>query len=196
MIDYQWPHAELDKVSIFTGTNDPVKNRELYHQIESFFSNLFNVDVILMPSGRSAISALLKYYGLNRSHTVFAPKWTSHCVWDMITRLANPESVYSSTCNGAIVVHKWGNIEKLSQPANHIVIEDSVDSLILDTSTLFPNNGDFEIISLPKTIGSYTGGLILARNQQKASELRSFIRENTPLGVHQSGLRLLHTINK
>jgi len=175
------------------GANDLLKNGTLYHTIESFFSNIFGTEVILMPSGRAAISVLLKYYGMNRSHTVFAPKWTSHCVWDVITRLANPTSEYASTNNTVIAVHKWGQVEKISQPANQVVIEDSVDSLILDSSTLFPNNGDFEIISLPKTIGSYTGGLILAKDSLKAKALRSFIQENIPLGVHQSGLRLLHT---
>ena len=190
MIDYQWPYAEMDKKDISSEIKEFEKNVNLYSKIESFFSELFQTHVILMPSGRASISLLIKYFKTNRSHIVFAPKWTSHCVWDMITRFANPSIDCSEKCDTIIAVHKWGNIEKLSKQYAANIIEDSVDSLIINSKSLFPNNGDFEIISLPKIIGSYTGGLILVKNKEKANSLRSHIADDIELGKHQTRLRL------
>ena len=185
MIDYQWPYCEMKKKTISPEITGSVKNIGLYSKIESFFSELFQTHVILMPSGRSSISLLIKYFNINRRHIVFAPKWTSHCVWDMITRVANPTIDCSDKCDVIIAVHKWGSIEKLVKQYPAHIIEDSVDSIVTNYKSLFPNNGDFEIISLPKIIGSYTGGLILVKTKEKADALRSGIIDRLELGQHQ-----------
>ena len=176
--------------------NDMKRNIGLYHKIEDFFSELFRVDVLLMPSGRASISLLTKHFHINRSQTVFAPKWTSHCVWDMITRFANPTIECNDKSDFIIAVHKWGNIEKLSKEYTAQIIEDSVDSIFIDRSTFFPNNGEFEIISLPKIIGSYTGGLVLIKNKKNVDQLRSYITGNIDLGNHQSKLRFEYALHQ
>ncbi|MEP6616491.1 MAG: putative PLP-dependent aminotransferase [Ginsengibacter sp.] len=191
MTDYQWPHPVIDHETFLQ--NNEVKNILLYLKIEAFFSELFDLDVLLMPSGRSSISLLLQYFGTNRSKTIFTPKWTSHCVWDMITRLANPTIDCQHGCDTIIAVHKWGQIEKLSSKYSANIIEDSVDSIFTKNSTYFPNDGEFEIISLPKIIGSYTGGLILVKNKKNVENVRSYINQNIELGKHQSKLRFNYT---
>jgi len=36
----------------------------------------------------------------------------------------------------------------------------------LNKKALFPNNGEFEIFSLPKIIGSISGGLVITKNKR------------------------------
>jgi hypothetical protein len=67
-----------------------------------------------------------------------------------------------------------------------IIIEDSVDTIHLDTSSLFQNNGIAEIISLPKIIGSFSGGLILTRDKKLSDYIHSVQQSNLELGISQS----------
>lgn len=195
MTDYQWPNPALSPNYVFTKNSDSQINLDLYRKIESFFSQLYDLDVILMPSGRASISLLLRYYGLNRSHVVFAPRWSSHCVWDSITRVANPTINCDESCNLIIAVHKWGQIEKLDRIYKCSIIEDSVDSIVTNNRTWFPNNGDFEIVSLPKVIGSYTGGLILCKDSITAKTLRSLLVEDIDFAIYQSELRFRQALS-
>ena len=65
-------------------------------------------------------------------------------------------------------------IEKKFKKNYKYSIEDSVDSIILDKSAMFPNNSKFEIFSLPKIIGSVQGGLIFSRD----TDFISFIKKS------------------
>jgi putative PLP-dependent aminotransferase (TIGR04422 family) len=189
MIDNQWPYPKINSTDIFNTNIDSSDCVKLTSEIENYFKKIFDTEVILVPSGRAAISILLTYFNINRSHTVFAPKWTSHCVWDIVTRLANPITEFKADCDLAIAVHKWGKIEKFSNTVTSKIIEDSVDSIISSPKTLFPNNGDVEIFSLPKIIGSYTGGLIVVKVKKIADAIRESIKYNYELGSYQSKLR-------
>jgi putative PLP-dependent aminotransferase (TIGR04422 family) len=142
-----------------------------------------------VPSGRSAISIILRTNGLSRGDSVFAPRFSSNCVWDAISHTADPCNHFHPEVDAAIAVHKWGQVHKFSEDNDFLIIEDSVDSLFISNDTLFPNGGRYEVVSLPKIIGSYTGGLILVRDSNDASKLSNLQADNAELGRYQSRLR-------
>lgn len=193
--DYQWPSPDLKYMVDFVEKSDHEMESKLTTDIQDFFKKKLNSNVILMPSGRSALSLILKYYKVNRSHSVFSPKWSSHCVWDIITRYSNPESETPSVSDYALMVHKWGAIDLLSEKSNCVCIEDSVDSVFVNGSSLFPNNGDFEIISLPKIIGSYTGGLLVCKSSKLLEEISEIKGNDLSLAKYQSRLRHNYALN-
>ena len=182
MIDYQWPNPLKGNRS---------SNFFSQSEIEFFFKEIFKKDVILVPSGRAALSIILNFYNISRKDKVYAPLWTSHCVWDVITRIANPSTVLNEDNDVVIAVHKWGEVEKIDKQEikKSIIIEDSVDSIIEDNCSLFPNDGQFEIFSLPKIIGSFTGGLIVVKNTEDYIKIKSTISENLEFAKYQSRLR-------
>lgn len=186
--DYQWPRPVLTSKDRYF-SNRPTERVKLIDDIEMFFRKLFDVEVILVPSGRAAIAIVLKFLGINRSHTVFTPKWTPPCVIDAIGRTSNPNTIYSKDCNVAIAIHKWGQVQRFSKRPISRLIEDSVDSIITSPKSLFPNHGDIEIFSLPKIIGSYTGGLIAVKTKRLSEKIRASIISNNELAQHQSRLR-------
>src|SRR5262249_52346147 len=149
MNDYQWPDPVLKSNDKYLA-DDRSERKKLAIGIEEHFRKIFDVEVILVPSGRAAIAILLKYLNINRSHTVFTPKWTPPCVINAVARFGNPNTIYTKDCNVAIVPHKWGQVARFSEKCCAFVIEDSVDSIITSPEALFPNCGEVEIISLPK----------------------------------------------
>ena len=69
---------------------------------------------------------------------------------------------------------------------NQVIIDDSADCLPTKNYKPFENGSNYEIISLPKTIGSFCGGIILAKrtnffNFCKAKQLKGKV-----LGFNQS----------
>ena len=72
----------------------------------------------------------------------------------------------NADCN--IIVHKWGNTFKLLKTNNskkQILIDDSADSFPGAKYRPFENKSDYEILSLPKLIGSFCGGIVLTKNK-------------------------------
>jgi len=59
----------------------------------------------------------------------------------------------------------------------------------MDSKSLFPNNGKYEIISLPKIIGSYSGAIIFSRDKDFKTYIRTLQKENKSLGQHQSYIK-------
>jgi len=183
--DYQWPSSSLN---YFKNNNDFSSEsvEKLINKIEDFFSQQYDCYVCLMPSGRSSISIILRYLNFTRSKTVFIPKWSSNCLYSSIgpysnvsTDLIDPDLI--------LVNHKWGYGYQLHQDySKKIIIEDSVDTIHLDNSSLFQNNGIAEIISLPKIIGSFSGGLILTRDKKLSDYIHSVQQSNLELGISQS----------
>lgn len=171
-MDYQWPIVTECNYFEFNTQNNYI-DIDSYKEIEAFFSEKFNTRCYLFSSGRAAISAVLKYYNINRSKIVYAPRWSSHCLWDAVSRHSDPTCIYDDNVDVSINVNKWGFIHKLE--TSGIKINDSVDSLLLPNYKL-DDDVEFEIISLPKIIGSYSGGLILTNVnnlEDYVSELRS-----------------------
>jgi len=182
--DYQWPSA-FGKRYNFINKISAYNNKKSLKRIENFFKNKFGYDVRVFPSGRAAIATILRFLKINRSNEVFTDKWSSHCLFNTIgaytninTEIHNPDLV--------ICIHKWGEIKKIKIKKKFQIIEDSVDSLVLNKKTLFPNNGEFEIFSLPKIIGSISGGLVITKNKKFIKFCKQEQKKNKKLGIYQA----------
>lgn len=158
-------------------------------QIENFFNAIYpNAYAVLMPSGRSALRLILIYLGLKRPDLVSIPKYSSHCIINSVGLVATPIQHFTAETKQSIVFHQWGYIRVIGSMSG--IIEDSVDSLIPASGNLFPNDGRFEIISLPKVYGTLIGGLILCQHQRDADKLRQFRDDSNLLSQKHFYLRL------
>ena len=186
--DYQWPNYFYQPLDYSTvNVNDGCLD---YAEVEGLFSGyLPEVEYCLVSSGRSAISGVIQFLQLGRGDFVYAPPYSSHCIWDSICHFCTPSSNLTLPVELAIVVHKWAYVEKVGSCTHKNIIEDSVDNLIDKNTTLFPNNGFVEIISLPKVTGSCAGALVLSRNSQLLDFLRDQRQADPALSIHQSLLR-------
>lgn len=193
MLDYQWP--EVVSLSDYKQTLDWQVCERKYVEIESTLTQRFGVDAVLLPSARAGIASILEFYGISRKHQVYAPNYSSHCVWDAIGRVSNPTTILREGVDVILAVHKWGYRYGLNNISNAIVIEDSVDNLITG-GNLFPLNGEFEILSLPKTIGSYCGGVVLTKNTDYVERVKATRLNNKALVTHQSSLKYKKYMNK
>jgi putative PLP-dependent aminotransferase (TIGR04422 family) len=190
--DIQWPSLDSTETPFLDDAN-PERRAEYVEHIESHFESRFGVEAVLIPSDRAAISMILSANDISRGDSVFAPQWSSHCVWDAISHIGDPSAHTHSDLDAAIAVHKWGKVHEFAGATEFLTIEDSVDSLFVSDETLFPNGGRYEIISLPKIIGSYTGGIVLCRDSSDAAAISDLRGENVELGRHQSKLRFQET---
>jgi putative PLP-dependent aminotransferase (TIGR04422 family) len=194
---YQWPIPQIstpfkNEYNEFDNLITKIDN------IETYFEGIFSNKVVLMPSGRSCISAILKINKISRGDIVWAPKWSSHCVWNNISYFATPTINFKNTPKVYLNIHKWGHIHILkSERFNKnidILIEDSVDSLIVNKNALFPNDGNYEVFSLTKIIGSYSGGLLLCKNKNDYVKAKELQYKNMRLGFEQSYLKYINCV--
>ena len=159
-------------------------------RIERHFSALWpGVEVILTPSARAGLALVLGSLPLGRGKVVHVPRWSSHCVWNVVSRFGDPGVGWDPRPDASLVVHKFGYTAGLSRPWGGLVLEDSCDSIFLEGGGLFPNGGLAEFISLPKTMGTVAGGLILTRDPHLAQEWRTATREFSELNQNQAILR-------
>lgn len=171
---FQWPEPVACKFK----KNNPVYynfknyiNKEASKsktiKIEKFFSTEYKSKyALLCPSLRASINIILKYKNYNRSNTVNVPLWTSACLLHSLTGITNV-SVKSNISDSIIVVHKWGHTFKLEKnPKKKLIIDCSNDSMPGKNYKPFENNSNYEVISLPKIIGSYCGGIILTNDKK------------------------------
>ena len=163
----QWPSGifspkYFDRVSNFE------KNSLLKKEIEDFFTERFGYQSVLFPSARNAIYSLMLAKGITRLDRVYIPNFSSNCLYSIFGRCSSVSTDYNNQ-KIVLVNHKWGIINHThANPNTAVIIEDSCDSIITNESLVFPNGGDYQILSLPKIIGSISGGLILFRNRQDA----------------------------
>ena len=82
--------------------------------------------------------------------------------------------------DGTIIFHQWGYTHNPSKSG--IIIEDSVDTLITPKGNVFPCDGRFELLSLPKIFGTIFGGVVFLsnpdrfRNTQKIRKDRKLLK--------------------
>jgi putative PLP-dependent aminotransferase (TIGR04422 family) len=186
--DYQWPQANK-LISQYYSTNDWNSIKSIYADIEAQLTEIFGFRSLLLPSARAGISSILEFSRASRDHVIFAPKYTSYCVWDLICRFSNPTIKFSNEVNFAITVNKWGYVSQLSKSPDIVLIEDSVDSLVTESSALFPLGGDFEIFSLPKLIASQSGGVVLSKNENYINWIKETRFQDKELILRQSLLK-------
>jgi putative PLP-dependent aminotransferase (TIGR04422 family) len=189
---YQWPLPQIND-SFKKELLSFEKLRKKIDIIESFFEKRFSTPAVLLPSGRSCISAILKINNISRGDIVWAPKWSSHCVWNTITNYATPTVNAYDQARVFLVVHKWGHEHTLCREFNNnkIIIEDSVDSLMLAGKDLFPNAGDYEVFSLSKLIGSYSGGILICKDIANYDLAKELQKKTLRLGAEQAYLKYL-----
>ena len=144
---------------------------------------------VLCSSGRAAIVLALIESEVSRSDFVGVFPYASHCVLDAISRVATPLSgPTATTAPLRIVYHQWGYVQETDLPNN--TIEDCVDTLCVAGTKLFPGGGRFEIWSLPKILGTTSGGVLWCRDEEAAQKIRC-LRDERGGGLFQWIIRLL-----
>ncbi len=126
---------------------------------------------VLVSSGRAAIRLVHSLMGISRGDCIGVPRYASHCVLDVVARSAAPVLYqHPGTRKSDLVYHPWGylNAGEWMKP----IIEDAVDTLLVPGNDLFQVGGDFEIWSLPKILGTSSGGVIWCREASDAESLR------------------------
>jgi putative PLP-dependent aminotransferase (TIGR04422 family) len=187
--DYQWPVAVVPSDDTYRTESVQLASPDDYRSIEQFFEYRFNVPAILMPSGRSALASILDYLHINRSHLAFASKWSSACVWETLGRVTNPTAALTPDVNIVVAIHKWGFSHQITGQGDSYIIEDSVDSLFTKASALFSLGGDFEILSLPKLVGTYSGGIVFTRDVAFEHFVQAKRALNPSLALHQAQMK-------
>ncbi len=144
---------------------------------------------VLCSSGRSALSLVLQNLKMTRSNTIGLFPYASHCVIDAVSRNCTPLFGKDSiNANVRIVNHQWGFVQEKNLKLN--AIEDCADTLCKSGTDLFPAGGSFEIWSLPKILGTSSGGILWCRDEKTAIEIRN-LRNKRNGGLLQWILRLL-----
>ena len=169
-----WEKAQ--KPNFYDWINYPeISSSIIEKEFEGFYPGY---NAILFSSGRSAIGAILKLFNLSRSNLVFCSPWSSHCVLNTISTSATPitnlNSIDKNPLTAAIIYHQWGYLHKnfKLKTKNKLIINDFADSLLMKNAEILKKDLDFLIISLPKSIGTFTGGIILCRSDKDAESLR------------------------
>lgn len=190
--EYQWPSEKFFPKKFLSA---PSKRKALRSALEDFFSTYFQHECVLAPSARAAISLILKAEGYGRAQSVFASPWSSHCVWSAVTPYSRPVSSFDEKPNAVIAVHKFGILSKFKSPYSGLIIEDSCDSLITSPSALFPNEGKYEIVSLPKVTGIAFGGLIICKDKNSSLALKKMSSTYSDFNEFCAKLRWNHPKN-
>lgn len=186
--DYQWPQAN-ELIPHYYSTNNWNSLKSIYDDIEAQLTQIFGFRALLLPSARAGISSILEFSSASRDHLIFAPMYTSYCVWDSICRFSNPTIKFNNEVKFAITVNKWGYVSQLMKSSDIVLIEDSVDSLVTEPSAIFPLGGDFEIFSLPKLIASQSGGVVLSKNENYINWIKETRFQDKELILTQSLLK-------
>ena len=179
--DYQWPDFDFKLNSFNSTPKTSASAQDMLHKIEDFYSQKFNTPAYLFPSARAGLSAIFRFKNISRQHTLFAPKWSSHCVWDVISRYANPTSVHYPNIDLALVVHKWGYQFQTTLQDPSKIIHDSVDSIFTSYQLSLPS-AEFEVLSLPKILGTFCGGIVFSKNKS-FDQFMLQLRQNSSLGL-------------
>ena len=183
--DYQWPSCFVKNPRYIKRKSKQSYNAKLKN-IEEFFSLKYGYNSILVPSARSGIALILRYLKFSRQNDVFVNKWVSHCIFNTVGAFTNISTNYFKP-DLIICVHKWGYEQKIINNLDKkFIIEDSVDSIILNRKKLFVNNGDYELFSLPKIIGSVSGSIIITKSKDFYNYCKYYQKKNKQLGIYQS----------
>ncbi|TAL66349.1 MAG: putative PLP-dependent aminotransferase [Legionella sp.] len=158
--------------------------------LEGMLSDLFLGGYpVLCSSGRVALVLALIESGMTRESLVGVFPYASHCVLDAIARVATPlAGSAAKSAHLRVVYHQWGFVQETELPSNSI--EDCVDTLCIPGAALFPGGGRFEVWSLPKILGTTSGGILWCRDRETAKKI-STLRDKRGGGNFQWLMRLL-----
>tara|TARA_B100000787_G_scaffold93749_1_gene69217 strand:+ start:175 stop:1146 length:972 start_codon:yes stop_codon:yes gene_type:complete len=192
--DYQWPSFFISSNQKYNSKNEKKINLKLINKIEDFFHKYYGFKIILFPSARAGIGSILRFLKIDRSKEVFVNKWISYCIFNTVGKHTNITTNFKDP-DVALAVHKWGYRQIIPKKKNIKIIDDSVDSIITNKNDLFENEGDFEIISFPKIIGSVSGGIVITKDKNFYEYAKKEQIKNKELGQYQSR-RKFEEINK
>ncbi|MBF0346931.1 MAG: putative PLP-dependent aminotransferase [Magnetococcales bacterium] len=152
-------------------------------RIEAALANMFpGYSPVLVSSGRTGLELALEHLQLGRSDLVGIFPFASLCVLEAVSRVATPLAGPSTLhAPHRLIFHQWGFVQEHHGTAS-IVIEDAVDSLCAPGCQLMPAGGNHEVWSLPKIIGSLSGGVIWCRHANDAAKIR-LMREGRKQGT-------------
>ena len=172
---FLWPKVKFNLYNIF-GVYQ-------YEHIEKKFNQMFPSGYpVLCSSGRVALYIAINEYNLARENRINLFPYASHCVINSIARLTSPVP-YTENDKTDIIYHQWG----ITHEVNHVpLIEDSVDSLYELNTPLFCQGANFEIWSLPKILGTSSGGILWCKKESDAERIRK--RMNHTKGITFSWL--------
>ena len=174
---WQYENATSLILNLIKSTRYLFKSRmQNISEVELYFSRYFGKEVKLMPSGRSAIHNFALSMGMSRDQTAFVTKYSSYCLYQSLGTLMNVSTDFVKP-ELVVVNHKWGNRNTETRKINgSTVIEDSCDSLMIQGTELFPNNGQVEIVSLSKVIGTPSGALVLFKESNLKEKNRVVVQ--------------------
>lgn len=181
---FLWPESKVFLAIRFLFKRTPVS------EIENKFQKMFpSGHPVLCSSGRACLYIALKETGIQRNNFIGLFPFASFCVIDSAGRVGSILSGDASfKADIRIVYHQWGYPQEFNLPLNSI--EDCVDSLCEIGTELFPGGGAFEIWSLPKILGTTSGGLLWCKDADTAKRIRR-ARDNGRAGFFQWVLRLM-----
>ncbi len=181
MTSFLWPKSQDYK---FENVSNGISRDKLVF-IENFFAEKYNSKYCaLVPSARTGIILSLKYKNFNKSKIVQLPRWSSNCLVNAVGSIA---SITSSKNNVdcKILVHHLGQSFK-TKKSKSFLIDDSSDSLPTDRFKSCKKSKYSEVISLPKIIGSYAGGILLTNNKSLYFYVKKYQNKNLELANKQS----------
>ena len=183
--DYQWPSFFINTIQNYNTKYEKKIDIKLINELEKFFEKYYGFNIVLFPSARAGLASILRFLKIDRSNEVFVNKWVSYCVFNTVGKFTNISTSFNAP-DVALAVHKWGFKQIIPKKKNLKIIEDSVDSIFLSTKDLFINEGDFEIVSLPKIIGSVSGGIVITKDKNFYNYAKKEQTKNKELGQYQS----------
>lgn len=192
--DYQWPSFLLRSNQKYNNKFEKKIDLKLINKLEDFFQKHYDFKIVLFPSARAGIGSILRFLKIDRNKEVFVNKWISYCIFNTVGKYTNISTTFNNP-DLALAVHKWGFKQIIPKKKNIKIIEDSVDSILKDKNDLFENKGDFEIISLPKIIGSVSGGIVITKDKNFYEYAKKEQIKNKELGQYQSRCKF-EEINK
>lgn len=171
---HYWPSTQFQGESFF---NLSVTTQE----IESYFDRLYHpYKTLVFSSARNSLKTILEAKGFSRADRIWLMPYTSHCVVNAVGSVASPYIGDLTLSDAVVAYHQFGFQKKIS--VKTYIIEDSVDSLCLNSQALFPNeNSEYEIFSLPKLIGSTFGGLVVCKDIHSWERLKERRLDNNIL---------------
>ena len=164
---FLWPKVSINFSSLFGLCTSEKLEKELHEMFPSGFP-------VVCSSGRVALYIAISETNYDRTKNFKLFPFASHCVINTVSRLTNPTN-FNLKKKSDIIYHQWGiSFDRYYTP----LIEDSVDSLYEKKSALFKQGSEYEIWSLPKILGTSSGGVLWCKNESDAISIRSKIKEN------------------
>jgi len=145
---------------------------------------------IFVPSARYAIANILKCFNFNKLSKVAVGPFSNQCIYNSVGFVSLPiPSNLNVKFDAQLVYHMFGYNFKSSLKT--FTIEDSADTFIFNEKKLFLNNGDFEIVSIPKVTNFCFGSLIYCKDNNNRKKLSNFLEKKDKILNLQSYLIML-----